>query len=94
MAVGRPLAPLTLTESEREELLAITRSRSMPQSLATRAGIVLRAAGGESNTDIAERFALSKPTVGIWRKRYLAQRMAGLLRIVFFRGRKLRQRES
>jgi putative transposase len=78
MAVGRPLAPLALSKSEREELLSITRSRSMPQSLATRARIVLLAADGESNTDIAERLDLSKPTVGIWRKRYLSQRLPGL----------------
>jgi putative transposase len=78
MAVGRPLAPLTLSEPEREELRAITRSRSQPQSLATRARIVLLAAEGESNTDIAERLGLSKPTVGIWRKRYLTQRLVGL----------------
>jgi transposase len=78
MAVGRPLAPLTLSEAEREELVAITRSRSQPQSLATRARIVLLAADGESNTDIAERLGLSKPTVGIWRKRYLTQQLAGL----------------
>jgi len=76
--MGRPLAPFTLSESERKELRSITRSRSMPQSLATRARIVLLSADGESNTDIAERLGLSKPTVGIWRKRYLMQRIAGL----------------
>jgi len=76
--MGRPLAPLTLSESERDELRLITRSRSMPQSLGTRARIVLLAADGESNTDIAERLGLSKPTVGIWRKRYVMQRIAGL----------------
>ena len=76
--MGRPLAPLTLSESERDELRSITRSRSMPQSLATRARIVLLSAEGESNTDIAERLGLSKPTVGIWRKRYVTQRIAGL----------------
>lgn len=76
--MGRPLAPLTLSESERVELRSIMRSRSMPQSLATRARIVLLSADGESNTDIAERLGLSKPTVGIWRKRYLMQRIAGL----------------
>ncbi len=76
--MGRPLAPLTLSESERDELCSITRSRSMPQSLATRARIVLLSADGDSNTDIAERLGLSKPTVGIWRKRYLTQRIAGL----------------
>lgn len=78
MAVGRPLTPLTLSKSEEEELLAMTRSRSLPQSLATRARIVLLAAQGESNTDIAEELGLSLPTVGIWRKRYLSQRLAGL----------------
>lgn len=78
MAVGRPLAPLTLTQSERDELLAISRSRSLPQPLATRARIVLAAADGESNTEIAEQFGLSKPTVGLWRQRYLVQRLAGL----------------
>jgi len=76
--MGRPLAPLTLSESERDELRSITRSRSMPQSLATRARIVLLSANGESNTGIAERLGLSKPTVGIWRKRYVMQRIAGL----------------
>jgi putative transposase len=78
MTLGRPLAPLTLSESEREELLGMMRSRSMPQSLAMRARIVLGAADGESNLEIAERLGLSQPTVGIWRKRYLLQRMAGL----------------
>jgi transposase len=76
--MGRPLAPLTLSESERDELRSITRSRSMPQSLAIRARIVLLSAEGESNTDIAHRLGLSKPTVGIWRKRYRTQRIAGL----------------
>ena len=76
--MGRPLTPLTLSESERDELRSITRSRSMPQSLATRARMVLLSADGESNTDIAERLGLSKPTVGIWRKRYRTQRIAGL----------------
>ncbi len=76
--MGRPLAPLTLSESERDELRSITRPRSMPQSLATRARIVLLSADGASNTDIAERLGLSKPTVGIWRKRYVTQRTAGL----------------
>jgi putative transposase len=78
MAVGRPLAELTLSESEREELTSMVRSRSLPQSLATRARIVLLADDGQSNTDIAEELGLSKPTVGIWRKRYLTQRLAGL----------------
>jgi putative transposase len=78
MPGGRPRAPLTISPNERAELVSITRSRSMPQALATRARIVLLAADGRSNTDIAEQLGLSKPTVGIWRKRYLSQRLQGL----------------
>jgi putative transposase len=40
--------------------------------------LLLLAADGRSNTDIAEQLGLSKPTVGIWRKRYLSQRLQGL----------------
>ena len=78
MAIGRPLAPLTLSPSERDELVSLTRSRSMPQSLVTRARVVLLAADGVPNTEIAERMELSKPTVGLWRDRYRTQRLAGL----------------
>jgi putative transposase len=78
MPRGRPLAPLSVSPAEHEALVSITRSRSMPQSLATRARIVLLAAEGESNTSIADRLGLSLPTVGIWRKRYLHQRIQGL----------------
>ncbi len=78
MPGGRPLAPLTVSEAERDELVSITRSRSMPQALATRARIVLLAADGHGNTEIADTLGLSKPTVGIWRKRYLTQRLPGL----------------
>lgn len=78
MARGRPLAPLVVSQAEREELVSIARSRSMPQALATRARIVLLAADGHSNTKIAENLRLSMPTVGVWRARYLTQRLAGL----------------
>ena len=78
MSRGRPLAPLSVSPAEHEALVSITRSRSMPQSLAPRARIVLLAAEGESNTSIADRLGLSLPTVGIWRKRYLHQRIQGL----------------
>jgi putative transposase len=50
----------------------------MPQSLTTRARLVLLAADGATNTEISERLGLSMPTVGIWRNRYRLQRLAGL----------------
>jgi putative transposase len=72
------LAELILADSEREELLAITRSRSTPQALAKRAKLVLMAADGKSNTAIGEKLGWSRPTVGKWRQRYVRQRIQGL----------------
>lgn len=78
MARGRPLRALTLSPSERDQLVSLTHARSMSQGLVTRARIILLAADGYSNTAIAEQLGLSKPTVGMWRQRYLAQRVQGL----------------
>lgn len=77
MPTGRPLAELTLSPAERDQLVAITRSRSLPHPLVRRARIILLAAEGCSNTTCAEELGLSKPTVGTWRPRYLAQRVQG-----------------
>lgn len=78
MPRGRPRRELSLSDAERQELISITRSRSMPQALATRARIVLLAAEGHTNTAIAKQLQLSRPTVGTWQKRYLSQRVPGL----------------
>ena len=76
--MGRPNAAVVLAEQEREQLEALTRSRSMPHSLVRRARIVLLSAKGLSNQVIAERCAVSAPTVSLWRQRYRTQGMAGL----------------
>jgi len=78
MPRGRPVRPLLLSAPERQELEALSRSRSMPHALVTRARIVLLAADGHSNTAIGDQLRLSKPTVGTWRQRYLTQRVQGL----------------
>ena len=78
MARGRPLRELRLSPAEREQLVAVTRSRSMPHSLVNRARIILLAAEGWSNVAIAAELGCSLPTVGTWRQRYLTQRMPGL----------------
>jgi putative transposase len=67
-----------LSATERQELEALTRSRSMPHVLVSRARIVLLAADRHPNTAIAERLRLSRPTVGLWRRRYRQQRIQGL----------------
>ncbi|MBI4307815.1 MAG: IS630 family transposase, partial [Chloroflexi bacterium] len=78
MPLGRPVPPVVLSPETHGELEAMTRSRSLPASLVRRARIVLLAAQGLSNTEIAERVGLSKPSVGLWRHRFLAQGLLGL----------------
>ena len=75
---NRPAPALGLREGEREELTRWTRSSSIRAGLAQRARIVLLAADGVSNTAIAVRLGVSRPTVIGWRDRYAAHGLAGL----------------
>jgi transposase len=75
---ARPAPPLALRDGDRERLAAWTRSPSVRAGLAQRARIVLLAAEGVSNTEIAARVGVSRPTVIGWRSRYERSGMAGL----------------
>ena len=79
MRLGRPLKPVVLTTDERATLEGWARRRTSAQALALRARIVLQAAHGDSNTQIARRERVVKATVGKWRSRFLQRRLEGLL---------------
>ena len=70
---------LVLSEREREQLQAWARRRTSAQALGQRARIVLAAAEGLSNSEIAERLSLARGTVARWRSRFAEQRLDGLL---------------
>lgn len=78
MPMGRPKAELVLSEDEQSQLASMVRSRSIPAALVTRARIVLAAAAGEPNSEIAKRLQLTRATVGKWRARFLERRINGL----------------
>jgi transposase len=63
-------APLVLREGDRSRLEALTRSTSVQAGLAARARIMLLAAEGLPNAEIARRTGTSRPTVVDWRARY------------------------
>jgi Winged helix-turn helix/DDE superfamily endonuclease len=63
-------APLVLREGDRPRLEAMLRSSSIRAGLAQRARIVLLAADGLPNAEIARRTGTSRPTVVDWRARY------------------------
>jgi transposase len=69
---------LGLRPGDRELLESWTRSSSIRAGLAQRARIVLLAADGISNTEIADRVGVSRPTVVGWRDRYVSSGVAGL----------------
>jgi transposase len=70
---------LVLSEEEREQLEAWARRPSSAQALAERSRIVLCAAEGMKNTQIAARLGLSRHTAGKWRARFAAERLDGLV---------------
>jgi transposase len=67
-------AALAIREGDREQLEALAQSPGMAQ----RAQIVLLAAAGMANTEIARLVGASRPTVLKWRNRYEARGVAGL----------------
>ena len=76
---GRPKAPLVLSGSEREQLIALTMRRKTAQALALRARIVLACAEGFDNNTVATRQRVTSHTVSKWRSRFISYRVDGLL---------------
>jgi transposase len=72
------LIPLMLADDERLKLEAWSRRPKTAQRLALRSRIVLAAADGRSNTQIAADLRITLPTVGKWRQRFLDARLDGL----------------
>ncbi|AWW36530.1 IS630 family transposase [Streptomyces cadmiisoli] len=71
-------AALQLREGDRSRLEALTRMSTAPAGLVQRARIVLLAADGVSNAQIASRLGTSRPTVLKWRDRYGASGIESL----------------
>jgi transposase len=61
---------IELSDAEREQLVRLTHSNTTEVRLARRAGIVLLAADGLDNRQIAEMMGVGRIQVGRWRERY------------------------
>jgi transposase len=71
---------ITLTSDERTVLDKWAAGRSFPLRLVQRAQIIRKAADGILSQDIARMLRISRPTVQLWRQRFLALRLPGLER--------------
>ena len=69
---------IELTDDERAQLERWARRRTTAQALALRSRIVLLAAAGLKNTEIAEHLGTGRPMVTKWRKRFAEHRLDGL----------------
>jgi transposase len=69
---------LRITNEERRELERRAQGEHVTRRVAQRARIVLLAADGVPNRQIAMLVGLNQNQVGMWRKRYAAHGMAGL----------------
>jgi transposase len=78
MRTGRPKQPLILDPADKEKLMLLARRPKTAQRVAVRSKIVLRAAQGFSNQEIAQQLDVSGATVGKWRERYRVRGLAGL----------------
>src|ERR1700723_1541977 len=70
--------PIRLTPEQQEALEQCARARSLSVRLVERARIVLLAAAGNQDKDVAAELGITAQKAARWRKRFLALGMAGL----------------
>lgn len=76
--MSRIAAPIILSPKERSTLDTWVRGRRLPVRLVQRAQIIQMAADGMQSQNIAQELGISRPTVQLWRQRFLALRLVGL----------------
>ena len=81
--------PLPIFPEQRRTLEAWVRAQSTPQSVPLRAKIALLAAAGVANSRIAREVGVSRPTVTLWRQRFLQGGPGALTEIAPGRGRRV-----
>jgi transposase len=75
---GRPKPVLVLSAEEEATLRRWAARPSTSQALAFRCRVVLGAAAGKTNQEVAAELGCTDDTVGKWRRRFLAKRLDGL----------------
>lgn len=69
---------IVLAPEEQTRINRWAQGKSIPLRLVQRAQIIQLASQGVYNHEIAERLNVSRPTVQLWRERFLALRLSGL----------------
>jgi len=90
----RRACKIVLTEEERPTLEHLVRSRRTEVRVVMRAKIVLAAAQGKENKDIAQAMGTTRTTVGLWRSRFAEKRVPGIMKDAPRGGRPPTRREQ
>jgi transposase len=88
LVVSRSASSLRLTDGQREVLETLVRSRTSEHRLVQRARVLLLAADGVSNVEIAEASGVSRPTVLAWRAQFEGDGLTRFGQVAKGRGRK------
>jgi len=83
-----PTAPMPITDTQREVLQTLAKSRTAPYRQVQRARVLLLAGDGTANTQIAAKVAVSPATVKAWRERFAQEGLKDLGVVRPGRGRK------
>jgi len=76
--MSRRAAQIILSPEEQAAIEIWARGKRFPVRLVQRAQVILMAANGILNQDIAVKLGTTRPTVQLWRDRFLALRLSGL----------------
>lgn len=90
----RQACEIVLDAQEQSTLEKWSKGRMTPVRVVMRAKIVLLAARGMENKDIAVELGIGRDTVGQWRRRFSERRLAGLVKDAPRGGRKPTRREA
>ncbi len=69
---------ITLSQHERDVLESRARQYTLPYFKVVRALMILSAAEGCANDEIATALSVGRDVVSVWRKRFFYERLAGL----------------
>lgn len=69
---------IILNRNEERELMSVAAQYTLPYYQVLRAKMILMAAEGLSNSEIAARLATRREIVSLWRKRFFEERIVGL----------------
>jgi transposase len=79
---------IELTPKEQEQMERWATAHGTPQQVALRCRLVLAAAGGQQELDIASKYGVNRKTVALWRRRVLEEGIQTVFKTNPGRGRK------